>query len=117
MAENREKQELECLYATVLMKSGYRIDIGIEKDDNGKDVCHTVVSDRDNSELLILRSDNAPPNLHPDYICSVVRQVLDAAMRGKPLRELAAFIEVALANLRVFIDRDDVAVIFASVCD
>jgi len=117
MAENRKEQVLGCLYATVLMKSGYRIDIGVEKDDDGKDVCHTVVSDRDNSELLILRSDNAPPNLHPDYICGIVRQVLDAAMRGKPLRELATFIEVALANLRVFIDPGDVSVVFVSVCE
>jgi len=38
-------------------------------------------------------------------------------MRGRPLRELAAFIEVALANLRVFIDPGDVSVVFVSACE
>jgi len=76
-----------------------------------------MVGDMDNSELLILRSDNAPPNLSPDYICGIVRQVLDVAMRGKPFKELAMFVAVALSSLRVYVDPDDVAVVFASACD
>jgi len=117
MSADEKEQGLGCLYAAILLKSGYRVDVGVEKGDDGKDVCHVVVSDRDGTELLILRSDDPPPNLHPDYVCSVVRNVLDASMRGRPLKELATFLEVALSNLRIFVDPDDVALVFASACD
>jgi len=67
--------------------------------------------------LLILRSDSPPANLHPDYVCTVVRNIVDASMRGRPFKELVMFLEVALSNLRVFVDPDDVALVFASACD
>jgi len=117
MNEGSKEQKTECRYVTVLMKSGYRIDIGVESGEGGKDSCYAVVSDRNDVELLILSSDSAPPNLHPDYICMVVRQILDVSIRGKPLKEIAVFLGTALANLRIYVDPDDVSVVFYSECE
>jgi len=33
MAEENHEQKTECKYTTILMRSGYRIDIGVENDD------------------------------------------------------------------------------------
>jgi len=117
MAENREEQVLGCLYATVLMKSGYRIDIGVEKDDGGKDVCYVVVSDKDDTELLILRSDSKHSHADPKILCQVASEAINLATSRKPTKELSMMLEVLLSNVHVHINPDDVSVVFYSECE
>jgi len=116
MADVSMERRAVCRYVTVLMKSGYRVDIGVESGEGGRDSCYVAVSGRDDVELLVLGSDSAPPNLHPDYICEVVRQILDVSIRGKPFKELATLLEVALTNLRIYVNPDDVSLVFFSLC-